>query len=72
LKLCSELTTRWMILEWVPVTDPMFQQLLRGRGDLYGHLSQDELLKAAAPYFRVERTLALSNGRGLYLFEKTI
>jgi SAM-dependent methyltransferase len=71
LRLCSELTTRWMILEWVPVTDPMFQQLLRGRGDLYDHLSQDELLEAAAPHFRVERTLALSNGRVLYLFEKT-
>jgi SAM-dependent methyltransferase len=69
-KLCSELTRRWLILEWVPSDDPMFRQLLRGRAALYDHLSVDELLGAMSGYFRMERMRALANGRILYLFEK--
>ena len=28
MKLCARLTSMWMIVEWVPVTDPMFQSLI--------------------------------------------
>jgi hypothetical protein len=69
-KLCSGLTKRWLILEWVPSGDPMFRQLLRGRGALYAHLSADALLGAMSGYFRMERMRVLANGRILYLFEK--
>jgi SAM-dependent methyltransferase len=34
--LCATLTRRWLLLEWVPPSDPMYQEWLRGRDDLYG------------------------------------
>lgn len=68
--LCAALTKRWLIVEWVPAEDPMFRQLLRGRGDLYGHLTQAALVDAFSPYFNVGRVLTLNNGRELYWFEK--
>ncbi len=38
--LCSSLTTRNLILEWVPPTDPKFQELLRGRDAIYTHITE--------------------------------
>ncbi len=72
LALCHRLTKRYLIVEWVPVSDPMFQSLMRGRDTLYGHLSEDELRAAADGSFRQEERFALQNGRILYLFEKTM
>ncbi len=46
LELAHQLTSRYLVLEWVPVSDPMFQSLMRGRDDLYGSLSEDDLLQA--------------------------
>jgi hypothetical protein len=48
----------------------MFQQMLRGRDHLYGHLSEQSLLNACAGSFRLLRQDALANGRILFLFEK--
>ncbi len=70
LALCHRLTKRYLIVEWVPVSDPMFQSLLRGRDALYGHLSEEELRAATAGLFREVERFALQNGRILYLFEK--
>jgi SAM-dependent methyltransferase len=65
--LCAGLTRRWLLLEWVPPSDPMFQEWLRGRDELYGRLTEDDLNRAFAPYFAsVERT-ELCNGRVLLL-----
>ena len=68
--LCANLTRRWLILEWVPPSDPMFQEWLRGRDDLYGHLSEDDLNKAFAPFFRVADRTELGNRRVLMLLER--
>ncbi len=68
--LCSRLATRYLLVEWVPTHDPMYRQLLRGRGALYGHLTQEHLLAAMSPHFRVERQQPLTNGRVLFLFER--
>ena len=68
--LCASLTRRWLLLEWVPPSDPMFQEWLRGRDDLYGHLSEDDLLRAFAPFFAVADRAQLGNGRILLLFER--
>jgi SAM-dependent methyltransferase len=68
--LCASLTRRWLALEWVPPSDPMFQEWLRGRHDLYGHLSEDELQRAFSPFFSVADRSELSNGRVLILFER--
>ena len=72
LALCHRLTKRYLIVEWVPVSDPMFQSLMRGRDSLYGHLSEESLRAAGDGLFREVERFALQNGRILYLFEKTM
>lgn len=71
LVLCSRLTRRYLIVEWVPVEDPMYQSLMRGRDALYGSLSENDLLAASAGHFSVRDRHALSNGRILFLLEKS-
>jgi SAM-dependent methyltransferase len=68
--LCHRLTLRHLVIEWVPAGDPMFQEMMRGRDHLYGHLTEQSLLKACAGQFRLLRQDSLQNGRILYLFEK--
>jgi SAM-dependent methyltransferase len=68
--LCAGLTRRWLVLEWVPPSDPMFQEWLRGRDDLYGHLSEDDLNRAFAPFFQFVERRELGNGRVLLLLER--
>ena len=70
LVLGSRLTRRYLIVEWVPVEDPMYQSLMRGRDELYGSLSENDLLAACAGHFSVLDRHALSNGRVLFLLEK--
>jgi SAM-dependent methyltransferase len=70
LELLHRLTRRYLLLEWVPFTDPMFQSLLRGRDELYGALAESDLLAACAGLFRNVRREPLSNGRVLFLFER--
>lgn len=69
-ELCAGLTGRWLILEWVPPSDPMFQEWLRGRDDLYGHLSESDLNRAFARFFRVADRAELANGRILLLLKR--
>jgi len=68
--LCSTLTSRWLVLEWVPPSDPMYQEWLRGRDDLYGSLSEDDLRQAFAPFFREADRAVLDNQRVLLLLER--
>jgi SAM-dependent methyltransferase len=68
--LCASLTRRWLVLEWVPPSDPMYQEWLRGRDEIYGHLSEDDLKQAFAPHFRVVDRTELGNQRVLLLFER--
>ena len=69
-QLCAQMTRRWLVVEWVPVVDPMFQSLMRGRESLYGSLCEDDLLAACAGCFEVRERRALGNGRVLLLLEK--
>jgi SAM-dependent methyltransferase len=70
LELCHRLTRRFLVVEWVPATDPMFVSLMRGRDDLYGSLSEADLMAACEGRFRVVREERLGNGRVLFLFER--
>ena len=70
LALCHRLTRRHLVLEWVPVADPMFQSLLRGRDDLYGSLSEANLLDACTGRFRLLDRQPLANGRVLFFFAR--
>lgn len=67
--LCNLLSRRWLVLEWVPVSDPMFQEWLRGREALYGHLTEDHLIRAFSPHFHVSDRTVLGNGRVVLLFQ---
>lgn len=70
MSLCHRLTERWLIVEWVPATDPMFVSLMRGRDELYGSLDESDLMKACDGLFRVEKRQALGNGRILFLLDR--
>ena len=70
LALLHRLTTRWLVIEWVPTTDPMYISLMRGRDDLYGGINEHHLTAACEGRFAMQKRLTLSNGRILLLFEK--
>jgi SAM-dependent methyltransferase len=70
LDLCHRLTRHHMIVEWVPVADPMYQSLMRGRDSLYGSLNETDLLAACTGRFHVLDRQALDNGRILFLLGK--
>lgn len=61
--LCSRLTTKYLILEWVPPSDVKFRELLRGRDALYTHITESLFREAFAQYFDVIREETLANGR---------
>ncbi len=68
--LCSGLTTRHLILEWVPPTDPKFQELLRGRGAIYTHITEAAFRDAFGEHFATIDELALVNGRTMLHLRK--
>ncbi len=70
ISLCHRLTTRYLVIEWVPVSDPMYISLMRGRETLYGSLHESELASSCIGYFRLLRRQLLDNGRSLLLLER--
>jgi SAM-dependent methyltransferase len=68
--LCSNLTTKYLILEWVPPSDTKFKELLRGRDELYTHITESSFRDSFAPYFSVVREQTLANGRIMLHFVK--
>jgi SAM-dependent methyltransferase len=70
LALCHRLTRRHLVIEWVPVEDPMYQSLMRGRDSLYGSLTEADLLAACVGRFHAIDRRHLDNGRILFLLER--
>jgi SAM-dependent methyltransferase len=68
-ELCHRLTKRFVVVEWVPATDPMFVSLMRGRDALYGSLGERDLVAACEGLFAVARREELGNCRVLLLLE---
>jgi 2-polyprenyl-3-methyl-5-hydroxy-6-metoxy-1,4-benzoquinol methylase len=68
--LCSNLTTENLILEWVPTTDVKFRELLRGRDDIYSHITEALFREAFAKHFTVVSELTLANDRILLHFKR--
>ncbi len=64
-----EITTRWAIVEWIPKGDSQFDELCRGRQELYGHLSEEYFIQTLSKRFAVRRRDQLPNGRSLWLVE---
>lgn len=67
--LCSDLGPRWLILEWIPPQDVKFQEICRGRDELYGQLSEADLRAAFDAHFECRLREQLENGRTLMLLE---
>jgi SAM-dependent methyltransferase len=68
--LCSNLTTRHLIVEWVPPSDAKFQELLRGRDGIYTHISEASFRDAFGEHFTTLDELALGNGRTMLYLQK--
>jgi hypothetical protein len=64
-----EISKRWAILEWIPKEDSQFDELCRGRQELYSHLSEEYFLLALSKKFAVRDRNQLPNGRTLWLAE---
>ncbi len=65
-RLAARITTRNLILEWVPPTDPKFIEVLRGRETIYSHLTEQAFRRAFSEHFSVVRETTLQNGRILF------
>jgi SAM-dependent methyltransferase len=68
--LCKAITTRNLILEWVPPADAKFQELLRGRDETYAHITESTFREAFAEHFVCVRERTLSNHRVLLHFRR--
>ena len=69
-ELCAMLTTRTLILEWVPPTDVMFRELVRGRDAIYAGITETAFRESLGQYFVVVAERTLENGRILFHFER--
>lgn len=64
-----EISSRWAIVEWIPMGDSQFEELCRGRQELYGHLSEEHFVESLSGRFVVRDSGQLPNGRTLRVLE---
>ncbi len=71
LDLAAELTTDFLIIEFVPTNDEMFQTIARGREHLHADLTQANFETACRKCFQIVRSQQLAGAhRQLYLLRK--
>jgi 2-polyprenyl-3-methyl-5-hydroxy-6-metoxy-1,4-benzoquinol methylase len=71
LALAAELTTDFLIIEFVPREDPMFRRITRGRDALFDSFDQQAFEKACQRAFTIVQSCQLGQtGRRLYLLRK--
>ncbi len=71
LALVAELTTALAVIEFVEPNDPMFRRLVRGRDNLYAHLTREFFERALVGFFDILHTETLAGGsRILYLLKR--
>ncbi len=63
----AQATKKHILIEHVPVDDPMFQQLSRGRDRLYADCARPAFEAILGNQFRIVTSRTLPNGRTLYL-----
>jgi hypothetical protein len=66
----GEITSRWAIVEWIPIEDSQFKELCRGREALYVHLNEEYFIQILSRSFTVSSRGTLPNGRSLWLVER--
>lgn len=67
--LFADMGPRWLVVEWIPPADVKFQEICRGRDELYGQLSERDLMAAFDPYYQCRVREQLENKRSLLLLE---
>ncbi len=69
--LAAEITTKFLIIEYVPPDDPMFRRITRGRDHLHEDLTQRSFELACEKHFKTLKVEPLGDsGRWLYLLRK--
>ncbi len=67
----ESITGQWLLIEFVPKTDPKSQLLLQSRKDIFPHYTREDFENAFEEYFSIERSIALEHSeRRLYLLRK--
>ncbi len=69
-ELCVTLTAATLILEWVPPTDIMFRELVRGREAIFAALTETNFRAIFSRHFRFAGEHRLANGRVLFHLER--
>jgi SAM-dependent methyltransferase len=68
LELASQLTRRWLLIEYVDPGDAMFRKIARGRDSMYTWLTREVFVSAASVHFDIVQSAELQgSGRCLYL-----
>jgi SAM-dependent methyltransferase len=71
LALADELTREYVLIEFIAPGDPMFQRIVHGRDELYGHLSQGWFEATASSRFELIRSVRIEGlHRWLYLYRR--
>lgn len=71
LKLADELSREYVLIEYVAPADPMFQRIVRGRDDLYAHMSPAWFEAEALSRFELVCSTRIDGlNRWLYLFRR--
>lgn len=71
--LCAMLTTKHLIIEFVAPDDPQFRKLLRGRDELYKHLTKEFFEKVFQRHFRIENCERIgSTSRWIYHLQRDV
>jgi SAM-dependent methyltransferase len=69
--LAARVTSRHLVIEYVPPEDPQFKRLARGRDSLYRHLTREYFEATAAQFFRIQQSAQVDGQqRWLYVMEK--
>lgn len=71
LSLAFEVTTSWVVIEFVGPKDEMFRQLTRGREELHAELNETKFEEACTAHFDIVRSSPLAGkARRMYLLKR--
>jgi hypothetical protein len=72
-ELAANMTTRWLVIEFVSPQDEMFKTLARGRDHLHAGFTRASFEAACQRLFRIVRSEQLpGTDRWMYLLEKAV